>query len=118
MFVASGDGGWRFAGREDSLVKISGRWVSLVDVEERFALAADGLQEVAAVAVPDRDGIDGVALFYVASPGTQDAVERRLLERGAALPPHQRPRGYHSVAALPRTATGKLLRRRLAELLR
>jgi len=118
LFVASGDGGWRFAGREDSLVKISGRWVSLVDVEERFALAADGLQEVAAVAVPDRDGIDGVALFYVASPGTQDAVERRLLERGAALPPHQRPRGYHSVAALPRTATGKLLRRRLAELLR
>lgn len=118
LFVASGDGGWRFAGREDSLVKISGRWVSLAEVEERFALAVDGLRELAAVAVPDRDGIDGVALFYVAGPGTEDAIERRLIEHGATLPPHQRPRGYHPVAALPRTATGKLLRRRLAELLR
>jgi len=39
-----------------------------------------------------------------------------LRERADALPPYQRPRWLHAVAALPRTATGKLQRRRLQEL--
>jgi acyl-coenzyme A synthetase/AMP-(fatty) acid ligase len=32
------------------------------------------------------------------------------------LPPHQRPRWLYSVEALPRTPTGKLVRRRLRDL--
>ncbi len=118
LFIATADGGWRFAGREDSLVKISGRWVNLVELEERFAGAAAELRELAAAAVPDGDGIDSVALFYVAGTGAEAAVERALVERSAGLSPHQRPRWYHPIDALPRTATGKLLRRRLAELRR
>ena len=118
LFVATAGGGWRFAGREESLVKISGRWVSLEELEERFAGANNDVQELAAAAVPDGDGIDCVAVFYVARPGAEAAVERNLVERSAGLPRHQRPRWYQSVEALPRTATGKLLRRQLAELLR
>jgi acyl-coenzyme A synthetase/AMP-(fatty) acid ligase len=56
-------------------------------------------------------------LFYVARPGERTEVERVLRERAAALPPYQRPNGLHSIPVLPRTPTGKLLRRRLAELL-
>jgi len=32
------------------------------------------------------------------------------------MPPYQRPRWLHAVEALPRTPTGKLLRRKLREL--
>jgi len=115
LFVRSASG-WRFAGREDSLVKIKGRWINLVDLEERLAAGTPGLLEAASVTLPDEDGVDAVAVFYVARPGESAAVEAELRERASTLPQYQRPRWLHPVAALPRTPTGKLLRRRLAEL--
>lgn len=117
LFLRTPSGGWRFAGREDSLVKIKGRWVNLVELEEKLSAAAPGLLEAASVCVPDSDGVDSVALFYVARPGQRAEVERVLRERAAALPPYQRPSGLHSIPVLPRTPTGKLLRRRLVEML-
>jgi acyl-coenzyme A synthetase/AMP-(fatty) acid ligase len=117
LFLRTASGGWRFAGREDSLVKIKGRWVNLVELEERLAAGVPGLLESGAVCVPDADGVDCVALFYVARDGEAAAVERALREKAAAMPPYQRPGALHSVPVLPRTPTGKLLRRRLAELI-
>jgi acyl-coenzyme A synthetase/AMP-(fatty) acid ligase len=39
-----------------------------------------------------------------------------LREHADRLPPYQRPQWLHQIEALPRTATGKLLRRRLRDL--
>jgi acyl-coenzyme A synthetase/AMP-(fatty) acid ligase/rubrerythrin len=116
LFVAAASGGWRFVGREDTLLKIKGRWVDLNDLEERLGAGTPGLVEGAAVRVTDTDGIDALAYFYVAGDDQHAAVERALRERAATLPQYQRPRWLRAVAAIPRTATGKLLRRKLAEL--
>jgi acyl-coenzyme A synthetase/AMP-(fatty) acid ligase/rubrerythrin len=118
LFVHTQGGGWRFAGREDSLVKIRGRWLNLVELEEKMAAGTPGLLEAATVCVPDEDGVDSVVLFYAARPGEAAQVERVLRERAAALRPHERPRSFHEVPSLPRTPTGKLLRRKLAEAFR
>ncbi|HSD44772.1 MAG TPA: AMP-binding protein [Burkholderiales bacterium] len=107
-------GGWRFAGREDSLVKIRGRWVNLVELAERLASQAPGVVEGAAVCVPDSDGVDAVAFFFVAAD--TDATRAALQACAETLPHYQRPRWLHAVATLPRTPTGKLLRRKLQEL--
>ncbi len=117
LFVGTEGGGWRFAGREDALVKIKGRWVNLVDLEEQLGAGTPGLLEAASVCVPDPDGVHALALFYVARPGERATVEQALRERAAALPPHQRPASWHALETLPRTATGKLLRRKLAEMI-
>ena len=114
LFARTDAGGWRFAGREDSLVKIHGRWVNLVELEERLIAQSAGVVEAAAVCVPDADGVDAVACFYVASDDTAAALALRSC--ADTLPQYQRPRWLHAVAALPRTPTGKLLRRKLKEL--
>lgn len=114
LFAREFGGGWRFAGREDSLVKIHGRWVNLVELEERLAASTPGLREAAAVLVPDADGVDAVAFFFTAAD--EAATRSALQARADALPPHQRPRWWHAVETLPRGPTGKLLRRRLREL--
>jgi acyl-coenzyme A synthetase/AMP-(fatty) acid ligase len=116
LFLRTEGGGWRFAGREDSLVKIKGRWVNLVELEEKLAAGTPGLLEAGSVCVPDPDGVDSVNLFFVAREGQAAEVEKLLRERAAALPPYQRPSAMHCIPALPRTPTGKLLRRKLAEL--
>src|SRR6266540_2865029 len=108
--------GWRFAGRDDSLVKVYGRWVDLVELEQHIALTCPGIAEAAAVAVPDADGVDAVALFFVAQPDAPVLDAATLREHADRLPPYQRPRWLHSIETLPRTPTGKLVRRRLREL--
>jgi acyl-coenzyme A synthetase/AMP-(fatty) acid ligase len=116
LFERMDGGGWRFAGRDDSLVKVYGRWVDLVDLEQRIALTCPGIAEAAAVTVPDADGVDAVALFFVAQPGAPVLDAATLREHADRLPPYQRPRWLHPVETLPRTPTGKLIRRRLRDL--
>ena len=118
LFVATDGGGWRFAGREDSLVKIKGRWVNLIELDERLAAGAPGLVESAAVVLPDEDGVDAIAIFFVADARAAAGVEGELRRRAASLPQYQRPKWMYRVEVLPRTATGKLLRRKLVELVR
>ena len=118
LFVPTAGGGWRFAGREDSLIKIKGRWVNLVELEERLGAGTPGLREAGAVCVPDADGVDSVVFFFVAQAGQEDAVAQALRERADGLPSYQRPSALRPVDVLPRTATGKLLRRRLVDLVR
>ncbi len=114
LWQRDADGFWQFAGREDSLVKIRGRWVNLIELGEQLAAQARAVVEGAAVCVPDADGVDAVAYFYVAADAT--SAQAALHAHAATLPQHQRPRWLHAVDSLPRGPTGKLLRRTLQEL--
>ncbi len=113
LFERGSAGTWRFTGREDCLVKIGGRWVNLVELEERLAAACPSIAEAAAVSATDADGVAAVAFFYV--PKTDAAGDGGLKTCIDALPPHQRPRWLLPLTSLPRTATGKLLRRKLQD---
>ena len=116
LFERGRAGTWRFNGREDCLVKIAGRWVNLIELEQRLASACPGIAEAAAISVADADDVAAVAFFYVPKSDAPIVGDARLQACVDALPPHQRPRWLRPVESLPRTATGKLLRRKLQEL--
>lgn len=110
--VMAEDGALRHLGRADDLLNAGGFRVSPHEVE---AVLADhpGIAEVAVAELPVRDGVTVIAAFYVplGAPVTEAELARHCADR---LARYKCPRAFRPVEALPRSANGKLLRRRLA----
>jgi long-chain acyl-CoA synthetase len=106
------DGYLHLLGRRDDLVISGGVNVYPAEVE-RVLGELPGVTEVAAFGVAD-DGVG--AAVEVAVVGSVD--ERAVLDHArGSLPPARRPKRVHVVDDLPRTSTGKVLRRELPDLL-
>ncbi len=122
MFSFDADGWWYHHGRGDDLLKISGQWVSPLEIED-CALATPGVNDVAVVGVPNEDGLTRLTMFVVAAADRDKAaLATQIQDRlKASLSIYKCPRNILFVDEVPRTATGKLQRfrlRALAEALR
>jgi acyl-coenzyme A synthetase/AMP-(fatty) acid ligase len=116
LFRRRGDGTLELCGRDDDMLKISGQWVSILDVEQALLGASAGCVEgLAAVGFENAEGLVSIALFAVAAAGKEALAQERLAAGIAALPKLKRPRMVKWVGELPLTATGKLQRRRLKD---
>ena len=114
MFLRRSGGQLEFAGRMDDMLKISGRWVSTLWVEQALtSAAAESVVQLACVGVPTDQGLTALSLLVVAAPQQQALARQRIQLAIEALPTYRRPRWVHWVNALPLTATGKLQRARL-----
>jgi benzoate-CoA ligase len=116
LFVRDAEGFYIHQGRSDELVKIAGQWVQPGELEETVTAEAT-VADAACVAVTDAEGFQRLALFVTdrGDPsGALQAAGRACEER---LPRHKRPKWIRNVAELPRTATGKVQRFKLRELL-
>jgi len=116
VFVRDTQGFFLHQGRSDELIKVAGQWVKPSELEEAV-LGEAAIAEAACVAVPDGDGFERLALFVAASgdPASATAAAARACEE--KLPRHKRPKWVRAVPELPRTATGKVQRFRLREIL-
>jgi benzoate-CoA ligase family protein len=103
------DGSVRVLGRTDDMLKISGQWVSPLDVEAVIAGVA-GVRECAVVGTPDDDGFPELVACVVATADAHDLDTRIDTACRDALPRFKRPRRLAFLDALPRTATGKIQR--------
>ena len=116
LFRPCSDGRMEICGRDDDMLKISGQWVSVLDVEQALLAASAGdVEALAAVGFENAEGLVSIALFAVASPGREVRARERLAAAIDALPKLKRPRLVKWVNELPLTATGKLQRRKLKE---
>jgi 4-coumarate--CoA ligase (photoactive yellow protein activation family) len=107
--------GGRFVllGRMDGVVKVAGKRVSLREVEERL-LALPGVRDAAALSQPS-PGLRGEEIWVaVAASGQTPEQLREALARW--LDPVVLPRRIRVLDALPREATGKLVREKLRAL--
>lgn len=114
LFERAPDGRWRLCGRSDDMLKISGQWVSTIEVEQALADGCGAsVRELAAVGFRNPDGLSSIAVFAVASPGAEERARHALQQAIEALPKLKRPREVRWLGELPKTPTGKLQRQRL-----
>lgn len=106
------DDGWVWLeGRRDDLIITGGVNVYPAEVEQAL-LAAPGVIDVAVFGVDDASWGQRVCAAVVGDTGVTDLDTYAR----ANLAGHKRPKEYHLVASLPYTATGKLQRNAVAEM--
>ncbi|HEX7683153.1 MAG TPA: benzoate-CoA ligase family protein [Trinickia sp.] len=122
-WVKSGDkyrklanGCYAYAGRSDDMLKVSGQYVSPIEVE-MVLMEHDAVLEAAVIGV-EQDGLVKTCAFVVLKPGRYPGealgqeMKAFVKER---LAPHKYPREILFVDDLPKTATGKIQRFKLRE---
>lgn len=107
------DGLLFIAGRSDDMIISGGENVFPVEVEDLIA-SLDGVVEAAVVGVDDDEFGQRLSALVVAAPGGPDHDEVRRAV-GSRLARFKVPRDVVFVEALPRNATGKVLRAQVAE---
>ena len=113
--IEDADGSFRVLGRTDDMLKVSGQWVSPVEVEGVVA-AVDGVHECAVVGAPGESGLMELVACVVCRTGNADALHDRIARACAdSLPRFKRPKRIAFLESLPRTATGKVQRFALRE---
>jgi acyl-coenzyme A synthetase/AMP-(fatty) acid ligase len=116
VFIRDARGYFAHQGRADELIKVAGQWVKPSDLEEAV-LGEPEIAEAACVPMRDADGFERLALFVAPSGEAADAVGAAKRACAARLPRHKQPKWVRAVQGLPRTATGKVQRFRLREML-
>jgi benzoate-CoA ligase len=116
VFVREADGYYVHQGRSDEFIKVAGQWVQPGELEE-VVLGNDAIVEAACVPVVDADGFERLALFVAPRADAQAAAGAAAHACEERLPRHKRPKWIRPVAELPRTATGKVQRFKLREML-
>ncbi len=124
-WVKSGDkyrrlpgGAYVYAGRSDDMLKVSGQYVSPIEVE-MVLMEHDAVLEAAVIGV-DQGGLVKTCAFVVLKDPALNTLQETLVEELKAfvktrLAPHKYPRDILFVDDLPKTATGKIQRFRLRQ---
>lgn len=126
--AALGDDGWLHTGDlgridEDGYLWVEGRREDLIlsggenvrpDRVEAALLTHPAVAEVAVAGREDREWGQAVTAFVVTAPGAGDVEREGLIAHARSrLAPHEVPKAVEFVAGLPRTGSGKVLRRLL-----
>jgi 4-hydroxybenzoate-CoA ligase len=118
-YIRDAEGYFRFCGRTDEMLKVSGVWVSPFEVEEAL-ISHPAVLEAAVIGARDRDGLTKPKAFVVlqAAAREQEAdTAKELLKAHVKerIGVWKYPRWVEFVDGLPKTATGKIQRFRLRE---
>ncbi|MEN4921272.1 benzoate-CoA ligase family protein [Achromobacter spanius] len=117
-YVCDQDGYYTYAGRSDDMIKVSGQYVSPVEVEN-ILIQHEAVLEAAVIGVPDHDGLVKTKAYVVLRQGfepddsTGAALQNYVKQH---LAPFKYPRQINFLEELPKTATGKIQRFRLRQL--
>jgi len=111
------DGCWFLHGRADESMNVAGRKVGPAEVEDAL-IQHPAVSEAAVIGIPDALKGECIVAFVVLKPGVAMAagveheLSRHLVD---CLGPTFKPRAVRSVRELPKTQSGKIVRRLLRQ---
>jgi acyl-coenzyme A synthetase/AMP-(fatty) acid ligase len=108
-YTRSADGFYTCLGRSNDMIKASGIWVSPMEVEGRL-LEHPSVAECAVVGHRNTAGLEEVVACVVPAPGQSVDVDGLIAFCREGLASFKRPRQVLALDALPKTATGKIQR--------
>jgi benzoate-CoA ligase family protein len=116
-YSVDSDGYYTNHGRSDDLLRVSGHWVSPLEVES-VLLRHEAVRECAVVARADGDGLIKPCAYVVCADGATAAAaladELKAFVKGS-LAPYKYPRWVEFIPELPKTSTGKIQRFKLRQ---
>jgi acetyl-CoA synthetase len=106
------DGCWFLHGRADESFNVAGRKVGPAEVEACL-IAHPAVSEAAVIGVPDELTGESVVAFVVLKPGAAltNFNDELAAHVARSMGPAFRPRAIHAVPELPKTQSGKVVRR-------
>ena len=116
--VESADGYFRILGRIDDVIKVAGHRLGTKELENA-ALTTPEVGEAAAVAVVDELRGHMPLIFVSLKPGyepSKELAERIRNNVAMVLGPIARPKAVYIVSDLPKTRSGKIMRRILVSI--
>ncbi len=116
-YVIDWDGYFTYAGRSDDMLKVSGQYVSPIEVESAL-IGHEAVLECAVVGKSDEQGLTKTIAYVVLhdarAAGAAMETELKAFVK-TRLAPHKYPREIRFTEELPKTATGKIQRFKLRE---
>ena len=117
-YTLDADGYYHYAGRSDDMLKVSGQYVSPIEVESAL-MGHAAVLECAVVGKPDGTGLTKTVAYVVLRESEQSSAALEADLKAfvkTRLTPHKYPRDIIFATELPKTATGKIQRFKLREL--
>jgi benzoate-CoA ligase family protein len=108
-YIRSADGFYTCLGRSNDMIKAGGIWVSPMEVEGRL-LEHPSVAECAVVGHRNDAGLEEVVACVVPAPGQSVDADGLIAFCREGLATFKRPRQVLALDALPKTATGKIQR--------
>ncbi len=111
-FRQDDDGYFYFCGRTDDMMKVGGKWLSPLEVENCL-LAHPAVREAAVIGFCDADGLEKPKAFVVLNPlfAPGEALAEQLKAHvRESLAPFKAPRQVQFVDSLPKSDRGKVLK--------
>ena len=114
-YILDGDGYFVYSGRSDDMLKVSGIYVSPIEVEAAL-IKHEAILETAVVGYEDDQGLTKPKAFVVLKDGfkgTDEFANDLKIHVKSLLAPYKYPRWFEFLDELPKTATGKIQRFKL-----
>ncbi|MFT5151363.1 MAG: benzoate-CoA ligase family protein [Planctomycetota bacterium] len=117
VFRVDEDGYYFYEGRDDDLLKVSGIWVSPLEIED-VLLRHEAVAEVCVVGRKDPDGLIKPYAYVVTGPDQQtgdDLAAELKAHVKHHLAPYKYPRWFEWRSELPKNDRGKVARKQLRD---
>ena len=107
------DGLWYMKGRADDVINVSGHRMSTAEIEE-VLISHTKISDAAAISIPDDITGEAIVVFFVTKNKSNVGLEKELSDYiSEKIGKIARPKFIFKISELPKTRTGKVMRRLL-----